>query len=137
MMKCLTIKQPWAWLIFNDVGNGKGFKNVENRTWHTKIRGTVAIHSSKKIDIDAYNGLINYSHLNLPSLNEFICGEIIGVVDIVDSVNDYPSFWKEPNSVGFILQNPKKLNETIPLKGQLGFFNLSDVHMEQIIKQIE
>ena len=54
-MKCLTIKQPWAWLIFNDSGVNKGLKNIENRTWHTNIRGPVAIHTSKKIDIDVYN----------------------------------------------------------------------------------
>jgi len=58
-MKCLTIKQPWAWLIFNDSGANKGLKNIENRTWHTKIRGTVAIHTSKKVDVGVYNGLVN------------------------------------------------------------------------------
>ena len=94
-MKCLTIKQPWAWLIFNDSGTNKGLKNIENRTWHTKIRGTVAIHTSKKVDIGVYNGLVKYSGFILPPLNELECGKIIGVVDIVDSVEKHPSYWKE------------------------------------------
>jgi hypothetical protein len=74
-MKCLTIKQPWAWLIFNDSGVNKGLKNIENRTWHTKIRGTVAIHTSKKVDIGVYNGLVKYSGFILPPLNELECGK--------------------------------------------------------------
>jgi hypothetical protein len=125
-MKCLTIKQPWAWLIFNDSGANKGLKNIENRTWHTKIRGTVAIHTSKKVDIGVYNGLVKYSGFILPPLNELECGKIIGVVDIVDSVEKHPSYWKEHNSIGFILENPKKLAIPLPLKGQLGFFNLNE-----------
>lgn len=131
-MKCLTIKQPYAYLIFNDSGANKGLKNIENRTWHTNIRGTVAIHTSKKIDIEAYNGLIKYSNFKLPPLNELECGKIIGVVDIVDSVDKHPSYWKELNSIGFVLENPRKLIKPIDLKGQLGFFNL-DVEIEKEI----
>ncbi len=135
-MKCLTIKQPWAWLIFNDGGINKGLKNIENRTWHTKIRGTVAIHTSKNVDIEVYNGLIKYSGFKLPPLNELECGKIIGVVDIVDSVEKHTSYWKEHNSIGFVLENPKKLTTPLPLKGQLGFFNLSDDIYKNITKGI-
>jgi len=135
-MKCLTIKQPWAYLIFNDGGVNKGLKNIENRTWHTNIRGTVAIHTSKSIDVEAYNGLIKYSNFKLPPLNELECGKIIGVVDIVDSVNEHPSYWKEASSVGFVLENPRKVLEPISLKGQLGFFNLNVKIEEEIFKNL-
>lgn len=135
-MKCLTIKQPWAYLIFNDGGVNKGLKNIENRTWHTNIRGTVAIHTSKSIDVEAYNGLIKYSNFKLPPLNELECGKIIGVVDIVDSVNEHPSYWKEANSVGFVLENPRKITQPIGLKGQLGFFNLDIKIEEEIFKNL-
>ncbi len=124
-MKCLTIKQPWAWLIFNDSGM-IGLKNIENRTWHTKIRGTVAIHTSKSIDVRAYNELKLEGH-NLPLLPELELGKIIGIVDITDSVDNHSSFWKEFGSVGFVLEKPIKLSKTIPLKGQLGFF---DIHVD-------
>lgn len=133
-MKCLTIKQPWAYLIFNDSGTNRGLKDIENRTWHTKIRGIVAIHTSKKIDIDVYNGLIEYSNFKLPPLNELECGKIIGVVDIIDSVDKYPSYWKEHGTVGFVLENPKKLVTPIALKGQLGFFNLNEDILKVIIE---
>ena len=39
-MKTLSIRQPWASLIV------KGFKDVENRSWRTPIRGEIAIHAS-------------------------------------------------------------------------------------------
>src|SRR4051812_38769522 len=39
-MKALTIKQPWAKLIF------EGGKDIENRSWPTGVRGRVAIHTS-------------------------------------------------------------------------------------------
>ncbi len=39
--KCLTISQPWASLIAD------GSKWIENRSWPTKYRGTLAIHAGK------------------------------------------------------------------------------------------
>lgn len=132
-MKCISIKQPWAWLIFNDSGK-KGFKDVENRTWATKIRGEIAVHTSKKIDNQTYHNLIKYSGLKLPPIEELETGKIIGTVEIVDCVSSYPSYWKELDSIGFILKNPIKLNQTIEIKGQLGFFNLPDEIVEKINK---
>ena len=40
-MKVITIKQPWASLAC------LGIKDIENRTWATKIRGTVLIHAAQ------------------------------------------------------------------------------------------
>lgn len=40
-MKALSIRQPWATLIL------RGGKDIENRVWRTKQRGTVLIHASK------------------------------------------------------------------------------------------
>lgn len=40
-MKALTIRQPYAELI------ACGEKRVENRTWRTAYRGTIAIHAGK------------------------------------------------------------------------------------------
>ena len=39
-MKVIVIRQPWAWLIVN------GFKDVENRSWNTRYRGTLLIQAS-------------------------------------------------------------------------------------------
>lgn len=43
-MKVISIIQPWATLI------AMGEKKFETRSWSTKYRGELAIHSSKKID---------------------------------------------------------------------------------------
>jgi hypothetical protein len=42
-MKALTLWQPWASLMAD------GFKKVETRTWATKYRGPIAIHSAKNV----------------------------------------------------------------------------------------
>ncbi len=34
-MKALSVRQPWAWLIVN------GCKDIENRDWSTKLRGSL------------------------------------------------------------------------------------------------
>ena len=39
-MLALSIRQPWAWLILN------GGKDIENRSWPTKVRGRVLVHAS-------------------------------------------------------------------------------------------
>ena len=42
-MKVLTIKQPWATLIM------QGDKRFEFRSWKTKYRGELYIHTSSKV----------------------------------------------------------------------------------------
>lgn len=46
-MKVITIRQHWATLI------ALGEKKFEARSWQTKYRGDLAIHSSKNIDKEA------------------------------------------------------------------------------------
>lgn len=75
-MRCLSIRQPWAWLIC------AGKKTIENRVWQTAYRGTIAIHASttksevgrlkKALETDAFKA------------DNFEYGSIIGFADIVD-----------------------------------------------------
>lgn len=39
-LRCLTVRQPWAWAIAH------AGKTVENRTLRTEYRGTIGIHSA-------------------------------------------------------------------------------------------
>ncbi len=99
-MKCLSVKQPWASLIFHG-------KDIENRTWHTKYRGEVLIHVSAKsagIPSELLNEeQFDYFNINPESgiwLQELMAGKyitsaIIGKVDIVDCVTNHPSVWAE------------------------------------------
>lgn len=45
-MKALTLYQPWASLV------AIGAKRIETRSWNTKYRGPLAIHVSKRKEID-------------------------------------------------------------------------------------
>ncbi len=83
-MKALAIKQPWAYLIVN------GFKDIENRTWRTALRGRFYVHASKAFDNDGYQWVMNTFNLSLPHPNEFKRGGLVGVVDLVDCVDRIP-----------------------------------------------
>ena len=107
-MKTLTIRQPWASLII------AGVKDVENRSWPTKYRGSLLIHAGKGIDHSEWTG----------TLDDMPAGVIIGVVDLVDCVRDSGSEWAEPDSWHWVLANPRPLPEPIPAKGKLGLWNV-------------
>ena len=38
--KVIVVRQPWAWLIVN------GYKDIENRSWHTNYQGMLLIQAS-------------------------------------------------------------------------------------------
>ncbi len=134
-MKVLTVKQPWAWLIFN------AEKDVENRNWRTPIRGRVAIHVSAKNDPDEWCKALMFLTRNIPcqGLPKFdyefrnggrmwtkepkeVTGAIIGTVDLVNCVKKNKSPWFQ-GKYGFLFRNPKLLKNPIPAKGQLGFWD--------------
>lgn len=122
-MKALTVKQPWAYAIMH-LG-----KDIENRTRHTKIRGTVAIHAGKSIDMDAYFELKSEGY-DLPPFDQLPLGQIVGTVNIVDSVADHPSKWKQEYTIGYVLRSPMPINNGIKCRGQLGFWNVDDKLIE-------
>ena len=137
-MKTLSIKQPWASLIAH------GIKDIENRTWATKYRGTIYIHASGK---PAFTG--SYKE-NLPSefwdslsekekwaaIDSFQHrGAIIGKVDIVDCVINHGSIWAEKTNdflvdmgykkpiYNWVLANPVLFEEPIiNVKGKLSLW---------------
>ena len=79
-MKALTIKQPWATLII------QGDKRFEFRSWQTKYRGDLLIHSGKGIDKEAMKRLAKYLPKELPY------GKILGKVKLVDCIKMSPEF---------------------------------------------
>lgn len=112
-MKALSIRQPWAWLIVH------GGKNIENRTWRTKLRGPVLIHAGKKVDLRAYAEL-KAQGVKLPDLEKLQTGGIIGKAVIVDCVDGSDSPWfRGPH--GLVLSNPRPV-KFVPCLGRLSFF---------------
>ena len=143
-MKAITLKQPWAHVIFDlelveDLDTGVGRKNIENRTWSTEFRGPLAIVAglgwdSSGPDIDP---------------EELPYGQIVGVVDLVD-VHEHLTERCDPNGVckpvslrggwaefrpfglrtiqHWVLENPRDLTEhhVFPYTGFLGIRELGD-----------
>jgi hypothetical protein len=126
-MKALSFTQPWAWFI------AEGIKDIENRTWEIKHRGTILIHASKRWDPEGEGWLdMNISKGRLP-IKEYpdrhdprvIYGALIGRVDIVDCVEISPSLWF-CGPKGFVLRNPIKFEKPIIYKGRLGLFEVDE-----------
>lgn len=118
-MKALSIKQPWAWLIIH------GGKDVENRTWHTKMRGRFLVHASKGMTRAEYNEatwVFGPLGVEVPRFEDLERGGIIGSVELVDSVDHSDSPWYTGDKA-FVLRDPKPLPFTA-LKGRLQFFEV-------------
>ena len=118
---CLTVRQPWAWLI---VWAGK---DIENRTWCTGQRGKIFIHAAKGMTKDEYiQGKFFARHIHpalmVPEMGALERGGIIGLVDLVDCVHRSRSPWFS-GPWGMVLRNPIPMN-FMPCKGALGFWRL-------------
>ena len=117
---CLSVRQPWAWLIVN------GWKNIENRNWPTVIRGPILIHASKSMTSDEYEAcrifVHGFSNIELPLPEKLERGGIVGQATLLDCVSEHSSEWFV-GDYGFVLADQKPLAFE-PLKGQLGFFKV-------------
>ncbi|PLT29637.1 ASCH domain-containing protein [Peribacillus deserti] len=137
-MKVLSMIQPWASLFV--IGEAK----YETRTWRTKYRGPLAIHTSKKVDkpacrLDGVEALLNkhgYTVDNLPT------GMIIGVctlqncIRVVENngtwavledgriISGNDLFLGDYSVGGYVweIEDMRQLDEYIPAKGQLGLW---------------
>jgi len=120
VVKALSIRQPWAWLIVN------GHKDIENRSWLTHYRGPLLIHASKGITGAEYDFALEHAYevagVTLPLFDELERGGIVGRVDLVDCVDQDPSPWFF-GKFGFVLKNAKTLPFQ-PFTGKLGFFEV-------------
>ena len=130
----LSGTQPWFWACMN------AGKHIENRSWPTKVRGTVAFHAAKGMTLDQYQeakGFILSVNKNIvvPYRNELVRGAIIGLVDIVDCVSAHASPWFF-GEYGFVLRNPRPLEEPIFCKGALGFWPVPSEIVIQIEEQL-
>jgi len=119
-MKCLSIQQPWAWLIVN------GFKDCENRSWYTSYRGPILIHAGRKFDRDGYWWLSHEGN-KLPAEESFPVGAIVGKVFIYDVTREQSSDWHESGQYGFYVRDAIALPEPIPMRGQLGIFDVPEI----------
>ncbi|WP_137744580.1 ASCH domain-containing protein [Robertmurraya siralis] len=148
-MKVISIKQPWATLI------ALGEKQFETRSWATKHRGPLAIHASKKIDIEACKYLPITATLNkhgIVQTNDLPVGKIIATSNLVDcyqvetdellwadftngkTVDGFEYLFGDYSEGRFAwkLENIVTLPEPIPAKGQLSLWNLPTSDFEVV-----
>jgi hypothetical protein len=123
-MKCISIKQPWAWLIFHG-------KPVENRSWPSKYRGTLLIHAAMTFDRVGEGFILGSLKTAIPEKDDLTFGAIIGQVDMIDCVKYHPSpYFCGP--YGHVYEKPVIFEKPIPYKGKLGIFDVPD----EIIKEV-
>ena len=93
---CLSVRQPWAWLLANRWENG------ENRTRSTRIRGPTYIHASGTMTQADYDACILFIGgfswgpdllQKMPPPRMFDLGGIVGQVNILDCVRRHSSDW--------------------------------------------
>lgn len=121
----IAVIQPWAHAIVH------GWKDIENREWHTNFRGPVCIHASKfdkrkfAEQLEGYKATVipagPLAHIPDFGFDDLTFGAIIGVVDIVDCVTRSASPWFF-GTYGFVLTNARPI-DPIPVKGKQGFFD--------------
>jgi hypothetical protein len=134
-MKTLTIQNPWAGLLI------LGIKHNETRSWNTKHRGNLAIHSSAKMTADGKRTL-DWLCKELPdvffpgSKAMTVCtqlGMVLGTVNVTETVStnearqieslerllgDYSAnryYWK--------CENPVMFSAPVPAVGKLSIWN--------------
>lgn len=125
-MKALTIKQPYASLIVN------GYKEYEFRTWKTNYRGKLLIHAGLTLEPLLLNKIESYNI-------EYTKGAIIGEVELTDCIlvdetldkklrklnpNIYAN--DHVNMYAWKLENIKKYDKPIYIKGKLGLWNYEE-----------
>ena len=128
-MKVLSLMEPWASLIKEKQ------KVIETRSWNTKYRGELYIHSSLK--------KINKKDTHIQKLLEFIpdkemlYGKIICKCKLVDCIYMDDDFLKKTNNnskeyicgdyregrYAWILEDIEVLEKPIEAKGQLNIWN--------------
>jgi len=135
-MKAITLQQPWAGLLV------LGLKQFETRSWNTKYRGIIAVHSSAKI---TKPGLELIEMLKENFISRFSedseayrvitqTGVILGEVKITDTFSTNGDFlpsdeWEQafgdysPNRWFWECENPIVYDEPVPAKGQLSIWN--------------
>lgn len=135
-MKAISIRQPWAWAILN------AGKDIENRTFRTKMNGTVAVHSSQTMSRPYYEESVaeikkRAPRVKVPPYEAMSQGAIIGLVDIIGCEAKTKSKWHNRGYYGFVLANPRVLRRPIPCRGWLNFWEVPENIVRRISRQLK
>ena len=133
-MKCLTIRQPWAWAI---VYAGKF---VENRGWSITYRGPLLIHAGlSRETLERDREWLCENAYVMAKDNCFAFGAIVGVCKLVDCCQPYyvadafpghidpgklATYAHGPNC--WCLDDRRAFATPIPYRGRQGLFDVPD-----------
>ncbi|WP_158618288.1 ASCH domain-containing protein [Chitinophaga lutea] len=135
-MKAISIQQPWASLIIT------GAKRVETRSWATRYRGPILIHSSAGMpklnrELCATEPFLSYGkHIGIfhhgSILGRAVLKDVVPVEKLVQEFDQYPGMYGThelkfgdytPGRFGWVLGDVEEFAAPIPAKGQLGIWN--------------
>lgn len=148
MKKVITIQQPCASLCVHTDDNGKAFKQFETRSWNTKYRGELLIHASAKpipikdnpLDkwctrfgrhyfdncVFSYGEIIGSVNLvnvyRTDDLTSPLCKQYTGLERISEQEEAFGDY--SPGRYGWLFSDPVMFENPLPIKGQLGLWNL-------------
>lgn len=117
----MTIKQPYAWAIFN------AGMNIINLPFQQNYQGLLAIHAAKTLYTDETTIrkiVFEFSSKGISLPKEITLGAIIGIVDVVGCVRESSSKWFEQGKWGFVITNPRQLIKPIVCRGNLGLWTV-------------
>ena len=117
-LRCLSIRQPWAWAIVS------GVKDIENRTWTTEFRGRIVIHAG--VNKDDVRRQMEIAGPKMSPL-DLAYGAFIGVAELVQVEPLNARLEANPWAWGpycWQLANPRRFREPIVAKGKLNLYSL-------------
>jgi len=123
IVKTLSLRQPWAWLVVD------GVKTVENRKWKTKFKLPLPflIHAALAMTPEEFDFAEKWCGLSLPPDPAFyIRGGIIGaalITEIVPPGSTDGGIWHMKEQYGYKLEGIMALPFR-PLRGALNFFDV-------------
>jgi hypothetical protein len=122
-MTCLTLTQPWAWLICC------GRKHYETRSWRTRYRGPLAIHAAATLKPAARL----YARERNIDLKFLPLGAVVATTKLIDciptgeirrqlSARERDAGDYAPGRWAWQLDDIRVLSTPIPAKGMLGLW---------------
>lgn len=165
VMKVLSVRQPWVWLMIRPDLHGEErkaasmdgrMKIIENRSWPTAYRGPVLIHAAKAMTALEYMSAERYledfprekgiAPVVLPPMNQLQRGGIVGMARLVDCIapasrtGGEQSHWHVKGMYGWRLADACALPFEA-LKGRLGLFepplHFLEAGLEKLVCQSE
>ncbi len=126
-MKVLSIRPPWAWLIFHG-------KDVENRDWFTRHRGPLLIHASKRMEKDWEIHYWEEFAKREEPFGPHHLGAIIGMVNVVDCTEAVSSEWHNEGCWGWYLKDQIEFSEPHFIKGHLSLWDFEPSNPSEEMK---